>query len=341
MRQFILKTLLFLLPLLPFVAEVVLPLNFFTYRLWEALMYTTNGFRFFPNKRIDMITQGDLCHNTPHAIQRNELWITDQLGYRNNTFINDPDVVLIGDSFIAGCSLTQDATLTNQLSRLRKDVTFYNMAPASFTDFKCLIEQKIIRKPKIVVFSIVERHLPDSISYKECPTYRTNLFYEYRSRLTRLYMKEYVNARLTDEGGGGFQSPTNEKMFFHSGINHRDNLQHVSKSSDILKSYKTYLDSLGIGFIFLPLPDKETLYYPEVPLTSPSGYLPKLVNTLRNQHSIVAINTLDLLNARMQTKGERLYQYDDSHWNPTGVRVVADALAKELTTGASARYLRK
>ncbi len=97
-------------------------------------------------------------------LKKSELWITDEIGYRNNKFIEDPDVLLIGDSFILGSSLSQDSTLTNLLmAKFNYKLKFYNLAPASFIDFKVLFDNKIIKKPKLIIFSMGERDMTNQI----------------------------------------------------------------------------------------------------------------------------------------------------------------------------------
>ena len=105
MKRFIIKILIFSLPIISLGFEGFLPLSTFTFRPFEALLFihSKTGMPFYPNHYIQMQSEGDLCQDTKNAIKKEEEWITDEIGYRNNKFINDPDVLLIGDSFLVGC----------------------------------------------------------------------------------------------------------------------------------------------------------------------------------------------------------------------------------------------
>ena len=68
-----------------------------------------------------MLAVGDLCHHTEFEIEKDIRWKTDKIEYRNDSFVNKADVLLIGDSFFIGTSLSQDSTITNILrEKLRK-----------------------------------------------------------------------------------------------------------------------------------------------------------------------------------------------------------------------------
>ena len=97
MKKFFVKIIIFVLPFSFFLSEGFLPLNTFTYRPCEALLYSTKkgvGFPFYPNHKLNMFSVGDLLHHTELGIRKYENWITDKLGYMNDNFIEKPKIVL-------------------------------------------------------------------------------------------------------------------------------------------------------------------------------------------------------------------------------------------------------
>ena len=62
-----------------------------------------------------MVEEGDLAHHTKYSIDKNVFWKTDRLGYRNTSYISNPDILLIGGSNIVGSSLSQEETLASRL----------------------------------------------------------------------------------------------------------------------------------------------------------------------------------------------------------------------------------
>jgi len=338
MKRFILKTVFFLLPLLLLFMEVLLPLNTFTYRPWEALIYNSKrglAFPFYPNQSLNMNSVGDLCHNTQNEVSKYENWITDKLGYRNNKFIKKADILFIGDSFIAGSGLCQDSTITNQL---RKQINgqVYNMAPSSFNEFISLLNLGVIDKPNLVVYGIVERSMPTplrSVSY-EYNTFNGNRISILKDRFSRFYSFNYLKARLSKSKGNGIKGISSE-MYFLNGKHQIYNYDMINYVADTIIKYKNYCDSIGVNFIFLPLPNKETVYYNYVPLDKQPTYIAELYSVL-NKKGVNTINTIKIFND--EKANSLLYHLDDTHWNSNGVKIVANELAKKVPNSTNLRH---
>ena len=79
--------------------------------------------------------------------------------------------------------------------------------------------------------------------------------------------------------------------------------------------------SLGINFLFVPMPNKESLYWEMVPYTSQPNLLYRVDSALK-KNNIVTLNALDVL-SKAKSDTSMLYHYDDSHWNENGVKVIA------------------
>ncbi|MCX6308678.1 MAG: hypothetical protein NTY32_07590, partial [Bacteroidia bacterium] len=84
-----------------------------------------------------------------------------------------------------------------------------------------------------------------------------------------------------------------------------------------------------IEFLFLPMPDKETVYYELVPFEKQPTYLFRLDSLLTNA-GIATINTLSLYNNYREQHKDLLYQKDDSHWTPIATEMVSKELFRVL-----------
>ncbi|RIH65701.1 hypothetical protein D1164_08565 [Mariniphaga sediminis] len=351
MNKFIFKIIIFVIPVLGlYVVEGFLPSFTFTYRPWEALDFQTKfDFErtFYPNKKVQMEAVGQLCHHTPHAIVKEETWKTDKLGNRNDTFIQNPDVLIIGDSFMAGCCVTQDSTITNLLkSELGDETKIYNIAPGEFSRADYYLSSGIIEKPDLIVYSKSERYVPKSLEeYKDSRSLKTDLkkLFENNSTFSgisvfldkalRHYSKNWLQARLTNQNGDGVPGVEGSGMFFFNTAAQEDDPNLVRNTDTDLErtknnivSYKEYCDANGIDFLFLPMPNKATVYYEYVPFKEQPDYLFKLDSMLRAE-GITTVNTLKLYNDYRESNDKLLYHLDDTHWNSTGVYLVSKELA--------------
>ncbi|MFN3195431.1 MAG: alginate O-acetyltransferase AlgX-related protein [Chlorobiota bacterium] len=333
MKKFLINITLFSLPILLLFSEAFLPVEFFSYRPWEALMYSHSDYLvpYYPNADLTMESEGDLCHHTANAIAKNERWVTDSMGYRNSQFISNPDILIIGDSFIVGSSLTQDSTLGNVLNRLyRHDKLIYTMSPSPFIDFVRIINSGKIEKPKTVIFSNVERSIPkplDKSQYDDA-VHNPSEISIFKDKATRMYSLNYLYARITGKNGPGIAG-INGEMFFLNGENQEYLYDRIEEVCDNILTYKQYCDSIGVEFIYMPMPNKETVYYELVPLDEQPNYINQLTEMLTKK-GVNVINTLEIFNTEREQSKQLLYQLDDTHWNSNGVKVIANEIRKTV-----------
>lgn len=340
MKKFILNILIFLAPIIGFLSiEALLPCTFFTFRTWEGISFASrvpHKNQFYPNSVTFMNAVGDLCHHTNKAIIKSEFWITDKLGFRNNEFIDKADVLLIGDSFISGCSLSQDETITNKVnSKVKNNIRVYNMAPSSFSKFIYYLKTGVIKKPKIIIFSIVEREIPKPInSIKKSKIKK--IIHEiiefsninvYIDKAFKLNSIKWLKSRINNSKGFGIPAKGDSNMFFLQGLNQKHKEGDLQITVNNLKLYKKYCDSLNIKFIYMPMPDKETLYYELVPFNKQPNYLFQL-DSLLNFEGISTINTLKIYNEYKKTHSNLLYHLDDTHWNSNATELISNEIVR-------------
>jgi alginate O-acetyltransferase complex protein AlgJ len=160
MKKLALKAILFAAPVpLWIVCELfILPIDTFTYRVWEAV--TTNAAignpylkgPFYPNLHIVKLEGGS--RRIPNGLTKRLEWYTDEYGYRNRpSGVERYDVVTIGDSHVAGAFLDQPDTLAETLARACGCLVYnhgYNGPP----DMERYLRQERFAKapPGLVVF---------------------------------------------------------------------------------------------------------------------------------------------------------------------------------------------
>lgn len=335
MILFLKKIFYFVLIILVYlIFEALIPINKFTHRPWEALTYFKFGFgkQFYPNQKLVMNSSGDLIYNVDFVNKKKEIWQTDEIGYRNNKLIKNPDFLLIGDSFIAGSGITQDSILSNALN-YKSNSTYYNIAPATFNKFIDLTKNNIINKPKTIIFCLLEKNLPLPVNtkngqekFKEEFNIINDKISIYLDRLTRTYFLRYIHARILGNTGDGIKSKIDPRMYFNK-VSPIDNTKNITQYLNILLSYKLYCDSNNINFIILLIPNKETVYYDKIPNKYQPDFLFKLAKLLED-NNIQNLNSLNLFNEQRKFSNKDLYQLDDIHWNSYSVNILADTLLK-------------
>ena len=339
MRKFLLYLFYFSLPIVVvcLLDSYVLPPIFFAQRVWDGLSTTNQKVQpFYPNYTIEMDEIGDLGFHTSKAIKKHVIWKTDDLGFRNDSIIHNPDILLIGDSFVAGTSLTQDKTLTAILDTLTKNkYRIYNIAPATFSSFMSLVNHKIIKKPKMIILFSVERFMYLKADTSENILLSKELekqnhyekFDETVDRLVKFTSRQWFSSLFKKRTGIGFPSAVNSKMLFFEGSKSIKRDLDIYKGSQLaLSRYNEKCKQMGIQFLFVPMPNKESVYWELVPYKKQPNLLFRIDSALKKQN-IAVINTLALYNEERR-KGHWLYHFDDTHWNENGVTAVANEIVK-------------
>ncbi len=353
MTKFIYKITVFsMIPiLLFFIIEVVLPPTLFTFRIWEAVS-SASPFRvgpFYPNIKYTMVEQGDLAHHTRYSVEKKVTWETDKLGYRNNSYNPSPDILLIGDSNIAGSSLSQEELIASSL-KSNTELSVYNLAPADINTFITLKNEGIFQPPQVAVLFCMERNIPSLPPVNTKPEVvhteiQFNPIMQFAAtqldKLTRGRSIKYLKARINGATGVGIQSRLDDEMFFLQG-----NMAVIETSDNVLdpiieriKSYKDYFTSIGSEFIFLPIPNKQTILWKLTELKRQPDFIIELNYKLK-QNGIMTINTVNLFNNLFEN-GVIPYHSDDTHWNKYANYEVSMAIAHLHVISSKVSYKNK
>ena len=354
MRKLLFKSNLFLLPFfLALCLELfILPIDYFTFRVWEAIW--VKKYRkilpgpFYPNMEITKIEEGDLAAHTRFAIKKKVRWVTDRYGYRKqNSDLQKHKIVIIGESNIAGVLLTQEEILSEVLEK-RLKVSVYPYAPVGGINSFLKNERFMENSPDILIFARIERELLDLDSLKPIRKNKLSsrikqeiqknrmvqLLGIHLDRVSKMIMLHYFRASLRrnisppKHFGPELISSRYGPIFFLHGRRANEDVSQdkLDRAIQVIQSYNDAVKGRGIRFIFLPIPNKENIFYEYLETKKPI-FLERLISGLKS-HGIETIDTQKAFEEVFQKNKVLLYHTDDTHWNPRGVRLAADLTAR-------------
>ena len=347
-KKFIIKLIIFSSPfaLAIFVELFILPIDFFCFRVWEAVNVqgtSINTGQFYPDMEIEKQEEGWLAHHTKYAVKNDVKWITDIYGYRKKNTDQKAEIVLIGDSFMAGDALTQKDMLSEVLEE-QLNVCVYPLAPANIKTF--LNDPRFSEYlPRIVILGAT--NLSHLRSPKGNNTKKTAIKIRRRvfklgfvrtldtlwNRLWKANILQYYRARLTDAMGLGFVAERGldikpgVPMFFRPSFVEYDDAP-VKSIVAALKRYDKAFDEKGIRFIVLPLPSKESIYYRYRKNPVRTQFMSELINGLKKA-GVETVDTQTAFEDELKKENPKLlFHSDDSHWTGDAVKIAADLLVK-------------
>jgi hypothetical protein len=140
------------------------------------------------------------------------------------------------------------------------------------------------------------------------------------------YLKACINSSATP-GIKDFDEAPCPPLFLQ-GVVANDSVpaEKLNAVAQSIKKYSDFFTGKGIRFIFLPIPNKENIYYKYLGTKKPV-FLENLIKKLKELNVEVADTQKAFVNASENT-AVSLYQRDDTHWNAEGVKVAAELLEK-------------
>ncbi len=324
-----------------------LPVDFFTFRAWEALVVVKlKGLLpgpFYPGMELSRIEEGDLGHHTVYSVGKKVTWKTDRLGYRTSVTGSDrPRVVIIGDSNTAGSGLTQREILSEVLTERLKKVV-YPFAPVNVNSF--FKERRFMENPpEVVVFEGIERDLVGLSRLKETHGMRSVLRQRLlenetiqsaavlMDRLRKMNMLNFFRAEIRRAEippprpvliGGA-------PVLFLEGAKANVEIPDLEREEvvRILCSYQEGFQRKGIRFVFLPIPNKENIYHRYLPGGKRPVFLERLISDL-DEKGVETVDTQKAFEDAFR-RGVPLYLRDDTHWSAEAVQIAAGLLAEKL-----------
>lgn len=347
-KKLLLKLSLLLLPFLiwPVIEVFVLPINFFTFRVWETLVVNkllVMAGPFYPNMYVKMEEEGELAPRTKYAEKRIVEWYTDEWGYRNRD--TKSEVLLIGDSNVTGVKLTQEETLAEVLERMTgKEV--YSFAPGTVNRFLATDRLHEQNPPEVVIVASIERRIPElpavganginsKIRNFTGEIINASPFLTFMSvnidRITKLSLYQYTLGNLNRQfGNKEYYNYGNEFFLEGEDANREFTEEEIQYFADVIEGYKKAIEERGYQFLFLPIPNKENIYYKLLPSKKKPTMLPRLMTELKKRN-IAYVDTQTSFEQLYNEKGIALYPVDDAHWNEVAVETAAALVAPRLT----------
>jgi len=370
MKRFFFKLTIFLLPFLAlfFIELYLLPIDFFTFRLWEALKihslkWALPGY-FYPKMDVTKVEEGDLAPYTKLSIKKHVHWFTDRYGYRKKDMplATKYRIVIIGDSNIAGSGLTQEDIISEVLEK-KLNVSVYPISPGSINTFLKDI-RFVDNPPDIVIIASIEREITglrtpkrelvkpqwyekllQKIEFKIKTNsiiqatamsidrmLKWNLLHYSRAELRRLIERIFSTRKGLCANGSIENNKSNlGSILFLQGkeANKEISENDFQRSVKTIQRYNEILKMRAIRFIFLPIPNKENIYYDLLFESKKPEFLKNLISTLIDM-GIETIDTQKAFDEAYQKQGLLVFFPDDTHWNAHGVQIAADLLIKQI-----------
>ncbi len=341
-KKFIKRAILFaLIASLPLIPEIIYFNNPTTFRVWESII--THNFNldrpFYVDRTIHKIEEGDLGYRTKYAVKKDVIWHTDEWGYRNNTAFSNYDIVVTGDSNIAGSTLSQNQTFANSLMEI-SNFSVYSYSPADINNY--LSEKRFIdNPPKIIILASIEREISGLPKINPPQNIKNNkkiLFIEKTEDFFDQMLKfSFYREFLAKTTGLLFHRDliVNDKtgmLFFKAALDARTlNLNNFNETISVIKEYNNYFSDKNIRFIFLPIPDKESVYSAQLPeeykeYRKYDNYLPKLITELKKEN----IEVVDIYIPFTNKNDFIFYNLDDTHWNYNAVKLTSNIVLEMI-----------
>ncbi len=348
---------------------IIEPIDQEGFRAWENLSVLEKNEilsgPFYPNMFLQRIEYGDQPKPAGFEAPKDVIWETDRYGYRKKQTNNeDVDIVIIGDSYVAGTTLTQIDMFTEKLEKILGKGT-YPYAPSHINLF---INDKrfISHPPRIVVLVMAEKLFQDipeidtqlkpntlSLLSSDSVKFRDNvqkvaIIYD---RLKKRYFFDYMRVKfyellgqlkistvetlpVKNQSTVGYNMATDRSMVFS--VQADDYFIPLSdKQIDFhiwkMKGYRDYLKVRGIRFIVAVIPNKENIYYK---IMKGDRRKPDFLKRFNERARKEGLEVADLQGAFDRSYNispkDLLFQIDDSHWNPRGVEIAAREIVKVI-----------
>jgi hypothetical protein len=322
MKRFFLKCAILAAPFAALLAIelFVLPIDFFAFRPWEALLareiHPAAG-PFYPNMHLVKLESADqLGFKDPHP-KINE-WFTDKYGFRNRPSVADDrsyDIVVIGDSNVVGSNLDQKQIISEVLSRKCKCSTYSYGSGGKrqyMTDprFKKHPPRAVVaeaRTGELYVKKVVDLYYADLLNAAPAkPSWLPPRLAILADRIVKMNMLEYMKARM---GVQLHVADAAEDTEFSP-------QERVKFASDIITEMDKEVRRRGSDFVFFMMPGTDRSLDDALRTIMANGV-----------KTIAYFPTNDLPHG---VNIQAYYKEHDSHWREAAVRYFADDVLAKL-----------
>lgn len=302
----------------------ILPIDFFTFRIWEAvtqLYHQSAKGPFYPNMIIHKAEGADRLGFWDPA-PKEVVWYTDKYGFRNRPRNPEPeyyDIVLVGDSNIVGSYFDQKDTIAEVLAR-KCACNTYSYAVVTKPQFFSDPKFKVAPPRAVVVEArpgeLYAGDVEDQFSVKPLPAYQDpyipvalGVLYD---RFMKANMLQFMRSRLGL--GGGLPNSGPARILSLE--------ERTEYTYQAVTAMRDELAHRGSDFIFFLMPTKDRS-------------LDEAVRRLRAD----GVKVIAYLPTPEHPDGvdlKQYYQQHDSHWREESAAAVASLILELLTQPTSA-----
>ena len=341
------------------------PLEWTVERPWEPML-RNDAPSFLPSQSVlsarsvgDLVVIGNL-----HGVsdRRTERFTTDSLGFRNPPHLAmrpRVDGIVLGDSFVWGVGLDDSESLTVQLYN-RHGLTFYNAGSTLNADHSWvmdLIQRRPVQGGTLVYVFAERRPLPEiATGTAKASGLLPALFGPWTLAVERLRSAQDGYSPLQVWSERAMRQLQDDVWLPNSRASYvavetlsdgrpmaffKEEIAAVTAKRAVNVEYwqelQRKLGEYDVRLLVMLIPSKYGVYYPMLRAASypaPFDYLAELQTALEAQ-SIRTLNLGPVFRkeaAERYAKGEFIFWPYDTHWNPTGVAIAADALAQAMRT---------
>jgi len=310
---------------------------------YASFDYEHNHRRYQPNVHLDVtMPHGDLRSMTAADVAepRRMRFDTDRDGFRNTSDYHGQRLLLVGDSFIAGNSNTQEDMLVEQLKR-DYSVDAYNLAyPGNLADYAAYVRGFRDRYGddfRVLLFLFEGNDFEESRGRPPSAIARYgrryySLFSEFSTyRVTMSLYKRFTRGRDIREGSALEQVELAGKplLFYrqYAEVTRRATLAEPVGFEQKLLELRPVIERVYF------IPTKYRVYGRHAGAgTLPNAQWAYLAGLCR-KHALRCTNLTDDLvreSERQLKQAALIWWRDDTHWNGRGIAVAARAVARDL-----------
>lgn len=278
----------------------------------------------------------------------------DRNGFRNARDISQADIALVGDSYIEGTEISDDALITTSVLQRYMNTSVANLGRAGYgpqQELAVLKRYAIPLRPKVIVWAFYEGNdLNDMHEYEKIIAENESNRGPHGSTVDRSLLNnsfrviwelvfEPCKADLSARSGKFEKQDGNVvRVLFddHTSLTIRD-LTALDRLRDIFAEAHRVSAQHGVTLVVAFLPAKFRVHegatrIPENSmLPAASGDLPQRIqNMLADTSPEIGFVDLTTVFAQRVRHGQSLFLEDDTHWTELGHQVAAQTLGKYL-----------
>ena len=256
----------------------------------------------------------------------------DNDGFRTRRYEADYyPVSVVGDSATFGATLSDAETLPWRLAELL-DIPVFNAGRTSLSN---ALKHPVAGSATVIIDAWTERDIwPRQILARKLNPYDTYSPIAQKDltlieAVARIPPRRYSLPLIA--GGWGPRVVNDIKIKFRGGeapyliMRHKMRSIEMDETVALIVERSRAVTSLGKRYVFLPIPEKQTIYAPDVDDYT-RNFIPLLVARL----SMAGVDAIDLATPFQEEKDRGLFFAYDTHWNANGADLAARVLARHL-----------